>query len=185
VRVAWTDRSLFSIDLAFPSGPVSVAQDQAPQLVGVFDAWVQDVQVKGIMAALSTSLIVVAPVLLMLRRWRLPFGAATILVLVVATIIVAVDGVEVWENLLAAAAAGVAADAVIAHLRPWPDRVGAFWAVGSFISMAVIGCTFLAAVWRLRLGWPAELWTGTLLFGGLAGYALAFLMQPTPVPRQS
>jgi hypothetical protein len=68
--------SLFSIDLAFPSGPVSVAQDQAPQLVGVFDAWAQDIQIKGIMAALSTSLIVVAPVLLMLRRWRLPFGAA-------------------------------------------------------------------------------------------------------------
>jgi hypothetical protein len=50
--------------------------------------------------------------------------------------------------------------------------------------MAVIGFTFLAAVWRFRLGWPAELWTGTIFFGGLAGYALAFLMQPAPVPRQ-
>jgi hypothetical protein len=174
--------SLFSIDLAFPSGPVSVAQDQAPQLIGVFDAWAQDIQIKGIMAALSTSLILVAPVLLMLRRWRLPFGAATILFLVVATIIVAVDGFEAWQNLLAAAAAGLAADAAIARLRPAPDRVGAFRAIGSLIPMAVIGCTFLAAVWRFRLGWPAELWTGTILFGGLAGYALAFLMQPTPGP---
>jgi hypothetical protein len=175
--------SLFSIDLAFSaSEPVRSSQDQAPQLVGVFDAWVQDVQIKGIMAALVTSLIVVAPVLLMLRRWRLPFGAATILFLVVAAIIVAVDGFEAWQNLLAAAAAGVAADAAIARLRPAPHRVGAFRAVGSFIPMAVIGCTFLAAVWRLRLGWPAELWTGTIFFAGLAGYALAFLMQPTPGP---
>jgi hypothetical protein len=177
--------SLFSIDLAFPSGPVSVAQDQAPQLVGVFDAWVQDIQIKGIMAALSTSLILVAPVLLMLRRWRLPFGAATILFLVVATIIVAVNGFEAWENLVGAAAAGLVADAAIARLRPAPDRVGAFRAVGSLIPMAVIGFTFLAAVWRLRLDWPAELWTGTIFFGGLAGYTLAYLMQPAPVPRQS
>jgi hypothetical protein len=93
-----------------------------------------------------------------------------------------VDGFEAWANLLAAAAAGLAADAAIARLRPSPDRVGAFRAVGSFIPMAVIGFTFLAAVWRLRLGWPAELWTGTIFFGGLAGYALAFLMQPTPGP---
>jgi hypothetical protein len=177
--------SLFAIDLAFPSGPVSVAQDQAPQLVGDVDAWVQDLQIKGIMAALSTSLLLAAPLLLMLRRWRLPFGAATILFMVVATIIVALDNFQAWENLLAAAAAGVAADTAIARLRPSPDRVGAFRAVGSLVPMAVIGCTFLAAVWRLRLGWPAELWTGTLLFGGLAGYALAYLMQPPPVPRQS
>ena len=178
--------SLFSIDLAFSaSAPVRSSQDQAPQLVGVFDAWAQDIQIKQIMAALVTSLILVAPVLLMLRRWRLPFGAATILFLVVATIIVAVDGFEAWENLLAAAAAGVAADTAIARLRPAPDRVGAFRAVGSLIPMAVIGCTLLAAVWRVRLGWPAELWTGTVFFGGLAGYALAFLMQPPPVRRQN
>jgi hypothetical protein len=178
--------SLFSIDLAFSAPePARSSQGQAPQLAGVFEAWAQDIQIKGIMAALSTSLLLVAPVLLMLRRWRLPFGAATILFLVVATLILAMEGFGAWENLLGAAAAGVAADAAIARLRPAPDRVGAFRAVGSLIPMAVIGCTFLAAVWRLRLGWPAELWTGTVFFGGLAGYALAFLMQPTPVPRQS
>jgi hypothetical protein len=176
--------SLFSIDLAFSASEfVRVPQGQPPQLAGVFEAWAEDIQKTGIMAALFTSLILVAPVLLMLRRWRLPFGAATILFLVVATIIVAVDGFEAWENLLAAAAAGVAVDAAIARLRPAPDRLGAFRAVGSLIPMAVIGCTFLAAVWRFRLGWPAELWTGTVFFAGLAGYALAFLMQPTPIPR--
>jgi hypothetical protein len=178
--------SLFAIDLAFSaSEPVRLPQGQPPQLVGVFEAWAEDIQEKGIMAALVTSLLLVAPVLLMLRRWRLPFGAATILFVVVAAIIVALDDPLVWENLVGAAVAGVAADAAIARLRPSPDRVGAFRAVGSLIPMAVIGCTFLAAVWRLRLGWPAELWTGTVFFGGLAGYALAFLMQPTPVSRQS
>jgi hypothetical protein len=178
--------SLFAIDLAFSaSEPARSSQGQAPQLAGVLDAWAQDLQIKGIMAALFTGLLLVAPVLLMLRRWRLPVGAATILFLVVATLILAMEGFEAWENLLAAAAAGVAVDAAIARLRPSPDRVGAFRAVGSLVPMAVIGCTFLAAVWRLRLGWPAELWTGTLLFGGLAGYALAYLMQPTPVPRQN
>jgi hypothetical protein len=134
------------------------------------------------MAALLTGLLLVAP-LLMLRRWRLPFGAATILFVVVATIIVALEDPLVWENLVGTAAAGVAVDAAIARLRPSPARVGAFRAIGSLIPMAVIGCTFLAAVWRFGLGWPAELWTGTIFFGGLAGYALAFLMQPTPVPR--
>jgi hypothetical protein len=176
---------LFAIDLAVSaSEPVRLPQGQPPQLVGVFDAWVQDVQIKGIMAALFTSLILVAPLLLMLRRWRLPFGAATTLFLVVAAIVVALDNFEAWENLVGAAAAGVAVDAAIARLRPSPDGVGAFRAMGSLVPMAVIGCTFLAAVWRLRFGWPAELWTGTVFFGGLAGYALAFLMQPTPVPRR-
>jgi hypothetical protein len=178
--------SLFSLDLAFSAAePVRSSQGQAPQLDGVYEGWAQDLQITGIMAALLTGLILAAPLLLMLRRWRLPFGAATILFLVVATIIVAVDGFAAWENLLAAAAAGVAADTAIARLRPAPDRVGAFRAVGSLIPMAVIGCTFLAAVWRVRLGWPAELWTGTIFFGGLAGYALALLMQPAPATRQN
>jgi hypothetical protein len=178
--------SLFSIDLAFSwSEFVRFPQGQAPQLVGVFEARAQDIQIKGIMASLFTSVILVAPVLLMLRRWRLPLGAATILFVVVAAIIVALDGFRAWEHLLGAAAAGVAADAAIARLRPSPDRVGAFRAVGSLVPMAVIGCAFLAAVWRFGLGWPAELWMGTVFFGGLAGYVLAFLMQPTPVPRQS
>jgi hypothetical protein len=176
--------SLFAIDLAFSSSEfVRVPQGQPPQLAGVFEAWANDLQKNGIMAALLTSVILVAPVLLLLRRWRLPFGAATILFVVVATIIVALDGFRAWENLLGAAAAGVVVDVAIARLRPAADRVGAFRAVGSLIPMAVIGCTFLAAVWRFGLGWPAELWTGTVVFGGLAGYALAFLMQPTPVPR--
>jgi hypothetical protein len=175
--------SLFSIDLAFSASlPVGLAQGQAPGPVGVSDAAADDLQIKGIMAALVTSLILVAPVLLLLRRWRLPFGAATILFLVVAVIIVAMDNFQAWANLVAAAAAGVAADAAIARLRPSPDRVGAYRAVGSLIPMAVIGFTFLAAVWRFRLGWPAELWTGTVFFGGLAGYTLAYLMQPPPVP---
>jgi hypothetical protein len=172
--------SLFSIELAFGSSePVRLSQAQAPQPAGGFEGWAQDIQIKGIMAALFTGLILVAPVLLMLRRWRMPFGAATILFVVVAAIIVALDNFRAWENLVAAGVAGVAADAAIARLRPSPDRVGAFRAVGSLIPMAVIGFTFLAAVWRFRLGWPAELWTGTIFFGGLAGYALAYLMQPT------
>jgi hypothetical protein len=180
--------SLFSIltdELASrPAELVPFAQGQAPQPAGDFEGRAEDTQIKGIMAALSTSLILLAPVLLMLRRWRMPFGAATILFLVVATIIVTVHGFQAWESLLGAAAAGMAADAAIARLRPSPHRVGAFRAVGSLIPMAVIGFTFLAAVWRSRFGWPAELWTGTIFFGGLAGYALAFLMQPEPVSRQ-
>jgi hypothetical protein len=175
--------SLFAIDLAFSGAePAEVSQGQAPGPVGVDEAAAENLQIRGIMAALLTSLILVAPVLLLLRRWRLPFGAATVLFVVVAAIIAAMDNFQAWENLVAAAAAGVAADAAIARLRPSPDRVGAFRAVGSLVPMAVIGCTFLAAVWRVRLGWPAELWTGTIFFGGLAGYALAFLMQPPPVP---
>jgi hypothetical protein len=176
--------SLFAIDLTFSSAEsVRVPQGQPPQLAGVFEAWAEDIQKTGIMAALFTGLLVVAPVLLMLRRWRLPLGAATVLFLVVAALIVALDDFRAWENLVGAAAAGVAVDLAIARLRPAPDRLGAFRAVGSLVPMAVIGCTFLAAVWRFGLGWPAELWTGTVFFGGMAGYALAFLMQPTPVPR--
>jgi hypothetical protein len=178
--------SLFAIDLAFSaSAPVRLPQGQPPQLAGVFDAWAEDLQIKGIMAALFTSLLVAAPLLLMLRRWRLPLGAATILFVVVAAIVVALDGFGAWEQLVGAAAAGVAADVAIAWLKPSPARVGVFRAVGSLVPVAVIGCAFLAAVWRFGLGWPAELWAGTIVFGGLAGYTLAYLMQPTPIPRQS
>jgi hypothetical protein len=184
--------SLFSLPTGELAGgpaevvPFSHGQGQAPEPAGDVDVEgrAEDTQIRGIMAARSTSLILVAPVLRMLGRWRLVFGAATILFLVVATVIVTVHGFGAWESLLGAAAAGVAADAAIAGLRPSPDRMGAFRAVGSLIPMVVIGCTFLAAVWRSPFGWPAELWTGTVFFGGLAGYALAFLMQPAPVPRQ-
>jgi hypothetical protein len=41
---------------------------------------------------------------------------------------------------------------------------------------------FYAIDLQRPLGWPAELWTGTIFFAGIAGVAISLLARPSPPP---
>jgi hypothetical protein len=138
---------------------------------------IQDTEVRGLAALLVSGLMLTAPVLLCLRRWKIPFGSVTFLFGAIATAMTGLDGFQRWPLLLGALIAGVAGDVAVARL---PFRL-----LAAALPVLVVG-SYVAtmALWH-GLGWVPELWTGVLLYAAAEGWVLGLLMVPPPVPARS
>jgi hypothetical protein len=136
----------------------------------------------GYAAILLTTVLLLAPGLLLMRRWRLPFGTFTFLFGGVATLTAALDGFLLGPIFLAPAVAGVGADLLYRRIRPGPDRPWAMrlWAAATPV---VMWLAYFAILKRARtLEWSVELWAGVTLMSALVGFGLALCMTPPPVP---
>jgi hypothetical protein len=134
-------------------------------------------QVGGIADVLVTNVLLLAPVLLVLCRWRPPFGAFTLLFGLVAGLTNALVAFEtVLAALPAALLGGAAADVLVRSLRPGPDRPAALRAVALAVPAMTWSAWFLLLELRWGLRWGPELWSGTILFAVLSGLLLAQLV---------
>jgi hypothetical protein len=126
-----------------------------------------------------TTLVLVAPLLLVARRWSVPRGGATILFTVCAVISAVLTGFEANEIALATVVAGVLVDVLAAVLRPTGQRRAAFWLFG-FLTPLLTWAVYLlvASVTAGQLPLVTEFWTGLPLVAGLIGWAVAALLLP-------
>ncbi len=131
---------------------------------------------------LISNALLMAPVLLLLRRWRPPFGSVTILFTAVTFLASAVFAFRFAEYIVVGLLAGLAADALIRLLRPWPGRP---WALRlfAFATPGVLwGLYFLVTRWRAGEAWSPELWVGITVMAGLGGVGLSLLTVPPALP---
>ncbi len=147
--------------------------------------YAQRIQVVGIASILITTVLLLAPLLLVLRRWRPPFGTGTVLFSVVTAGIGGIDGFEIWLPLLAAPVAGLAADLLIARLRPSPARPWALRVVAGAVPVVLWLAFFGLFQLAYGLGWSPELWAGVTLMAALAGAGLSLLVVPPAVPARA
>jgi hypothetical protein len=136
----------------------------------------------GVASVLVTNLLLLAPLLLLLRRWRPPFGSATLLFTTVTAVTTATQELAHGELVLAALAGGLAADWAIARPGRTGSRAGADRLVATVTPLVLWSCYFLVLELRDGIAWPAELWTGSIIFAVLSGLALSLLMAPPPRP---
>ena len=120
---------------------------------------------RGIAGILVTTLILFAPIHMVLRRWRLPFGAVTT-VFVVVNLITAIAFDMDRVGIVPALIAGVITDILIAtdvDLR-----------VMAFAAPVVLWSTYFLLVGRIDQGiqWPPEVWSGGIFFAGLISLAI-------------
>jgi hypothetical protein len=136
----------------------------------------------GVGGVLVTNLVLLAPVLLLARRWRLPFGTVALLATTGALAVTALRELELGALVPAMLTGGLAADLLIARLRPAPDRPGAFRAVATLVPLLLWGA-WLAA-WALAYGvaWRPELWAGVVAMAMLSGLGLSVLVLPPAIP---
>jgi hypothetical protein len=151
-------------------------------ILAAIPAYVEITRVRGLVSVQVTNLLLLGPVLLLLRRWRPPFGAATLLFAMVAALVAVVDEFARWEVVAAALAGGLAADWLIARSARWPNRARAHRTVAIGTPLVLWASYFLAVQLRWGIAWPAELWAGSVVFGALGGFALSLLMVPPPAP---
>jgi hypothetical protein len=136
----------------------------------------------GVASVLSTNLILLAPLLLLARRWRLPFGTATTIYASVGVLMGAVDAYRLPAMVTAAVLAGLAVDGLLRLLGPVTGRLQRFWAAGALAPLVTWSVYFAVVAVTAGIGWSAELWTGTIFWACLLGLTLSLLMRPPPIP---
>jgi hypothetical protein len=139
----------------------------------------------GILAAfVVTNLILVAPPLVLARRWRLPVGAVTVGFLPLLGAAASVRGIHNAGLLASVLAAGVCADLLAAWLRPGPGRRYAGWTFGASAAL-VLWVLYVATATVVSRTVPTvvELWSGMPVVQTIAALGLAAVINPGPAPE--
>ncbi|MEX0789890.1 MAG: hypothetical protein WD178_03860 [Actinomycetota bacterium] len=137
----------------------------------------------GVASVLVTTAVVISPLLLILRRWRLPFGSCAFIFGLVATVVQGIRAFEAPELIAAAVGGGLLADAIAAWLKPSITRPNALRAFAGLAPIALWGVYVLTIAVTGGVGWAPELWSGAILWSGLVGLGLSLLIQPPAAPQ--
>jgi len=143
---------------------------------------VEEVQLEGYAAVLVTTLVLLGPALLLIRRWTVPFGTFAFLFGAVATMSAAIESFDFGPAFLAPLVGGLVGDGLYRRLRPSAARP---WAVRAWAAVvpAVMWLAYFGLLATFRsVGWSVELWAGVTGMTGLAGFGLALCSTPPPVP---
>ena len=148
-------------------------------LLGVFSA---RFQVQGVIMVEMTNFLIMIPVLLSLRRWRLPFGSITF----ITTVLIGSQLIEYQYNrgftVIAAIVGGLIADYLVQRLKPSPGRRGAFRLFAGLAPAAMWTTYFLVLAIAYHIGWPVELAVGVIILASLSTVIVAYAMVPPPLP---
>jgi hypothetical protein len=136
----------------------------------------EDALIVGVTSAMISTAILFGGLGLILRRWRLPVGAAAFILIVPNTMVIGAFDYD-RHGITAMLGAAVVAEAMLAQARP-----GRWWPTARRV-LVVVPLVLWLMVFALRaifdtVAWQAELWTGTVLMCGLTGGAIALLLDP-------
>ena len=130
----------------------------------------------GIAGILITTVIVMGPLLLMMRRWRLPFGAGLLMFALVGLLMEMLEGYDFPEDVIAALLGGITVDLLLRLHPPISIRVFAF-----LVPVVMWSVRFAVFAQFAEINWPVSVWTGIIVFSGLAGVGLSLLAYPPSV----
>jgi hypothetical protein len=153
--------------------------------LGAAEDYAERIQVNGLAAVLIFTVILIGPLLLVLRRWRVPPGTGLILVGTPVLALGAIDAFSGWELLIAGPVAGLAADVIIGRLGAGPARPAALRIVGAAVPVVLWLVFFGAFHLKYGLGWEPELWSGVTAMAGLTGAGLGLLVAPPALPPET
>lgn len=130
-------------------------------------------QILGVASILVTTVLIVVPIQLLLRRWRPPAGSFTVLVGVAVFLFLALDKFRQVGLLPAGLVAGGVADLVVR--RGWAALAGTAATVALWLSYF---CLYQLTVGTVA--WSAELWTGTVTLAALLAVGIGLLNAALP-----
>lgn len=150
---------------------------------GDYTSVIREFAVKdGVASVVVTTVLLVGPLLLLVRRWQVPFGSATVLFTVPAVLSGAIHALDQPAVVLAALTGGLATDLLLRWLRPTAERRSAVCLV-SAVGPVVLFSTWFAALALTRGVWyTTPVWSGMIVWAGLTGLGLALVAVPAPFP---
>lgn len=141
-------------------------------------------QEDGVMTFWVATLIYLMPLFAILKRWRPPFGTATLTIGLSALGVMIVDPLLLKAPILAlpGIATGFLADVLIAELDPAPGRPRALLAFGALTPVPLVAFSLLAVDLEWGLGWSMHFIAGSVMVASLVGCGLALA---SGVPERS
>jgi hypothetical protein len=107
----------------------------------------------------------------LLRRWRPPFGSATVIFTTFALGLSAMEALEGAEMVLSAVIGGLATDLLIRYMKPSYERPWTVRAVAALAPGFLWLSNFVIIDVAWGIAWTVHLWTGTVCLAMLAGFA--------------
>lgn len=160
---------------AFVDWTPSIQIDRVPTDLEGRDDVEGTIEYAGVARILVTNLILLAPIVLALRRWCLPFGSVTFVFTIVALLMSSLTEFDLGATILAAAAGGLVADGLIRWLRPSLDRPWTYHVVALVTPLALWSAYFVVLGIVHDIVWPFDLWLGTIGLTGLMGALHSYL----------
>ena len=136
---------------------------------------------QSIAAMVVTTLELIGTVLLMLRRWRLPFGAVTVIFIGFSLLFNIVTAYNDFLLIVPLILAGITIDVLQARLARGPaERVslGGIRIIGTVGAFVLWLSYYLVIVARDGIGWTTAVTCGAIAVGTMTGFGVSFLIAP-------
>jgi hypothetical protein len=140
------------------------------------DQLVEDLRTEAVAAVLVTNIILLAPILVLVCRWRPPPASVTIVLVTVALLSTGIEQFETLRLVLAPLAAGVVADVVIARWLHRPAEPRPIVLLAVVLPLVLWGSYFALLPTLYGLDWTLELWSGTVVMATYLSVAFALLV---------
>jgi hypothetical protein len=133
----------------------------------------------GIVSILFQAALFMGAALLVARRWRLPFGAFTLLN-IIPSLMMSVMARQVLLGIVAVFAllTGLLIDLLYRALKPGSARVMELRLFAFVTPVIITGIYFLAFALNAGVAWSVHLWGGTILMAGVVGLLLSYILVP-------
>jgi hypothetical protein len=119
------------------------------------------------------SALLMGVILLLARRWTLPFGALTLLVGLNALLLTNLS--DTYVLLPGVFVGGLIADGLLAALKPSAEHEWRWYVFAFVVPVIFFGLYFLTARLTVGLRWSVHAWLGTLTVAGTMGVLVNFL----------
>ena len=144
--------------------------------------------VLGVANILFPTTLMIGVLLFAVRRWVLPFGAVTFILLVNAIGMLALEWREMqqlWYVLFAALAAGIVGDLLLHLLKPTPANPLALRIFPFAVPFVLSLVYFLLLIMRVGIWWEIHKWLGVSFFAGASGLFLSYLTLSPALPEKA
>jgi hypothetical protein len=154
----------------------------------------------GIFSTLASTVILLGPVMLILRRWKPPFWFFTSVFGIVGAFMAGLDAYRYWWQIIPAVVGGLTVDAVIQWRaldhgqgqgqdedQGQDETVAArlrrrAWAAGAITPLTMWSVSTIAINAWWDVAWPPELWVGQIIMASLLGLGLGVITHPPALP---
>jgi hypothetical protein len=136
---------------------------------------------QSIAAMVLTTFELLGPILLMMRRWRIPFGAVTAIFIGFALMFNIITEYSDIVLIIPLILAGVSMDVLQRRLARGPDErisLGGIRIVGSLTALVLWLSYYLVILIRDGIGWTTAVTVGAIAVGTMTGFGLSFLIAP-------
>jgi Tol biopolymer transport system component len=127
----------------------------------------------GIATIILQTALMTGAIMLLARRWKLPFGTFTALLAVNALAMVFMD--DEFRLVPAALLAGLAADGLYAWLKIGPSDTTHLRKFGFLVALLFYALYMTTLFITDTIHWSIHVWTGAIVIAGLVGWLVAYL----------